>query len=52
MRHCTNGLMCRPTGCDKLVNLRAVVKAVDTPAHEVLAVIQERAGGGKFCSLL
>ncbi|MOA51680.1 hypothetical protein D3C78_1748590 [compost metagenome] len=43
MCHCTNGLMGYPACRDKLVNLLAVVKAVDTPAHEVLTVVQERA---------
>ena len=36
-------LMCDTPRGNQLVNLLAVVKALDTPEHEVLAVVKERA---------
>lgn len=43
MGHSAKRLMCDIASGDELVNLLAVVKALDTPEHEVLAVVKERA---------
>lgn len=41
--HSAKRLMCDTPRGNELVNLLAVVKALDTPEHKVLAVVKERA---------
>ena len=43
MGHSAKRLMCDTPRGNQLANLLAVVKALDTPEHEVLAVVKERA---------
>lgn len=43
MGHAAKCLMCDAPRSNELVNLLAVVKALDAPEHEVLAVVKERA---------
>ncbi len=43
MGHSAKRLMCDTPRGNQLINLLAVVKALDAPEHEVLAVVKERA---------